>query len=171
MSRSEKLLLVRELPSTIVSTLDVILQDQGYMRLGIEALHEDFSPLLVEEGGPIVFVLSAPQAEWVACFSSLAPDAEWEIAETLASAIECPVVYTIFAPERDTYIYRYWDQGDLHEEIIHMPGGEQVLDESGLLAQLATHGIDAALVDDRIASFGVEHLVVGYGQRNEGVNA
>ena len=171
MSRSEKLTLVREFPSTIVTALDALMQSEGYLRVGAESINEDFTPLLAEEGGPIVFVLSAPQSEWVACFSSLDLDAEWDLVETLAHAIECPVVYAVFAPERGVYLYRYWDRGELHEEIVPADGEAPTLDETALLEKLATHGIDATLVDDRVDSFGAEHLVVGYGQRNEEINA
>jgi len=160
MRRSEKLFLIREQPEAIVPALDTVLGAQGYQRLAAETIHEDFSPLLVEEGGPLAFVLSPPRDEWTACFTSLAFDPEWDLAEALARGLELPVVYALFDGERDIYLYRYFEDGDLREEAL--PDSSARLDEPACLAKLATHGIDVTLVDDRVAGFGQEHLVVGY---------
>ncbi len=161
MSRSEKLILVRELPSTIVNALDAVLDAQGYDRIALQAISEDFTPLLHEPEGPLAFVLSPVRDEWVACFSSLDADAEADLAAALARGIAQPVIYALFDAQRGVVAYRYFEDGDLREEALPGEDGEQ-LDEAGLLAKLEAHGVDAALVDDRAAGFGAEHLVVGY---------
>jgi hypothetical protein len=160
MRRSEKLILVRDLPASIVNALDSIMQDQAFERVALRAITEDFSPLLSEPGGPVVFVLSPPRDEWVACFSSLSPDAESEIAVQLAAALEQPVIYVLLDGDSGRNLYRFFDNGDLHEEAL--PDDETTLDEVALLDKLVAHGIDAALIDDRTTGFGAEHFVVGY---------
>lgn len=164
MSRSEKLILVRELPSTIVTALDAVLEAQGYQRVAAKAISEDFTPLLHEPEGPLAFVLSPVRDEWVACFSSLEADAEADLSAALARGLGQPLIYALFDADRGLVVYRYFENGDLREE--SLPGGDgEQLDEAGLLAKLAAHGVDVALVDDRAAGFGAEHLVVGYTER------
>ena len=162
MRRSEKLILIKDEPAAVVEVLDAILEAQGYERMAAQTISEDFSPLLHEEGGPLAFVLSPPRNEWVACFTSLAFQAEWELAEALARGLEQPVVYALFDAERDVYLYRYFEHGELHEEALPDAAGQEQLDETALLEMLQRHGVDVALVDDRIEGFGQEHLVVGY---------
>ncbi len=99
MSLSEKLILVRDLPSTIVTAIDAIQEAQGYERVAARTISEDFSPILHEPEGPLAFVLSPPHGDWVACFSSLAPDGEAEVARALAAGLEQPVLYAIFGGE------------------------------------------------------------------------
>lgn len=162
MSRSEKLILVHDLPGSIVQALDGILAGQGYVRTAATTIAEDFSPILYEEGGPIAFVLSTPHDDWVACFTSLGVDEEGDLADALARALQQPVVYALFAAEQDLYVYRYWEQGDLREEVLPDADGVERLDEDALLDRLVRHGISPALVDDRASGFGEEHVVVGY---------
>jgi hypothetical protein len=111
-------------------------------------------------------VLSPPHGDWVACFSSLAPDGEAEVARALAAGLEQPVLYAIFGGESGVNVYQYFEQGDLHEEAL--PDGDEgiALDEAALLEKLQTHGVEASLVDDRAAGFGDEHLVIGYALRS-----
>ncbi len=160
MSRSEKLILVRDLPQSIVAALDQILASQGLARVAAESISEDFSPLLHEEGGPLAFVLSAPRGDWVACFSSLDPEAESRLAEHLSAGLDQPVIYALLDGVAGAYLYRRWQSGQLHEEIVSDTGVE--LDEPRLLQRLEEQGLDSALIDDRIVGFGGEHLVVGY---------
>ena len=162
MRRSEKLILIKDEAAAIMEVLDAILEAQGYERLAARAISEDFSPLLYEEGGPLAFVLSPPRNEWVACFTSLALQAEWDLAEALARGLEQPVVYALFDAERDIYLYRYFEHGELREEALPEAPGTQPLDEAALLAILERHGIAEELVDDRVEGFGQEHLVLGY---------
>lgn len=162
MSRSEKLILVRDVPGAIVQALDAILVGQGYARMAAQTISEDFSPILNEPGGPLVFVLSAPHDDWVACFTSLSPEAEAELSGDLSRALQQPVVYALFAPEQDLYVYRYWEAGDLREEALPDASVSEQLDEHGLQERLARHAIPLTLLDDREAGFGEEHIVVGY---------
>ena len=165
MSRSEKLILVKDHPSAVVNALDVILQAQGYERTATQTIQEDFSPLLAEEGGPVAFVLSLPHDEWIVCFTSLAPDAEWQLAEALGRGLEQPVLYALFAAESNVYLYRYFEDGELREEALPDAPDMERLDEGALLSILERHGIAPALVDDRVEGFGEEHIVVGYARR------
>ncbi len=162
MSRSDKVILIKDLPGAIVGALDGILAMQGFERVAVQTISEDFSPLLGEEGGPLAFVLSPPQNEWVACWTSLSPDDEAELAAAIAGGLEQPVVYTIFGGERGLNVYQYFEDGQLHEESLPEEGRDVGLDEPALLEKLAAHGIAATLVDDRAAGFGAEHLVIGY---------
>ena len=164
MSRSEKLILVRELPSTIINVLDDVLAAQGYERVVVQAISEDFTPLLNEPEGPLAFVLYPVRDEWVACFSSLGADAEADVAAALARGVAQPLIYAVFDADHGIAVYRYWENGDLRAEALPGSDGEQ-LDEAGLLAKLTAHGVDVTLVDDRAAGFGDEHLVVGYMRR------
>jgi len=160
MSRSEKLILVRDLPQSIVAALDQILAAQGYVRVAAESISEDFSPLLQEEGGPLAFVLSEPRGDWVACFSSLDPEAESRLAEHLSAGLDQPVIYALLDGLAGAYLYRRWQSGQLHEEIVSDNGAD--LDEASLLQRLQEQGVDSTLIDDRTTGFGSEHLVVGY---------
>lgn len=162
MSRSEKLILVHDVPGAIVQALDAILVEQGYARTAAQTISEDFSPILNETGGPLAFILSSPHDDWVACFTSLAPEPEAELASNISRALEQPVVYALFAPEQDLYVYRYWEAGDLREEALPDIAGAERLDEQGLHDRLSAHGIPLALLDDREAGFGEQHVVVGY---------
>src|SRR5919202_3707058 len=96
MSRSEKLILVKDLPGAIVSALDAIFEAQGFERVAVRTISEDFSPLLQEEGGPIAVVLAPPRNDWIACWTSLDPDAEAQLAAAVAAGLEQPVIYAIF---------------------------------------------------------------------------
>ena len=171
MARNEKLILVKDLPGAVVEALDAIFAAQGYQRMASQTIQEDFSPLLSEAGGPLAIVLSMPRNEWIACFTSLSLQAEWELAEALARALEQPLLHTILGAEHDVYVYRYFVDGQLHAEALPDAPDVERLDEQTLLAKLAQHGIDAALVDDRTQGFGEEHIVLGYNQavgREEG---
>jgi hypothetical protein len=160
--RSEKLMLIRETPPAIVEVLDSILGVQGYARAATRALTEDFTPLLHEQGEPLAFVLSSPRDEWVACFSSLAPTAEWELAEALAAGLEQPLVYVLLQPERDLYLYRRFEDGNLREEALPDAELSARLDEAAVLEKLRDHDVPVELLDDRTSAFGEEHLVLGY---------
>ena len=164
MSRSEKLILVKDVPAAIVEALDVIFGEAGFARLAAETIQEDFTPLLAEEGGPWALVMSPQRGDWVACVTSLSPEADWDLAESLARALRQPVVYALFAAEQEVYVYRYFEDGQLHEEARPGDLSGEPLDESGLLVRLEQRGIDVSLVDDRVAGFGEEHLVLGYSQ-------
>ena len=162
MSRSEKLILIKDLHGAIVDALDGIFAAQGFERAALQTISEDFSPLLHEGGEPLAFVLSPPRDEWVACWTSLDPDAEAEIARALASALEQPVVYALFGGEQGANVYQYYKNGELSEESLPQMPDDPRLDEAALLDKLADHGVDVTLVDDRLAGFGAEHLVIGY---------
>jgi len=162
MARSEKLILIRDTHPAVLEGLDAILTNQGYARTATQTLAEDFSPLLHEEGGPLVFVLSPLRDEWLACFSSLAVVAEWELAEQLAVGLEQPLVYALFDAARDVCLYRYFERGELLEEALAGAETSIPLDEAMLLQKLQAHGIPVELVDDRTTAFGEEHLVLGY---------
>ena len=161
MSRSEKLILLQADPAGCIAALDVILGTRGYRRAATRTIREDFSPLLNEAGDPLAFVFSAPVENWIACFTSLAFAVEWEVAEELAAALEQPLVHAVFDEAYGVYGYRYFEGGELREEAL--PEGDiEALDETMLLHRLQEHGITPELVDDRLAGFGQEHLVVGY---------
>ncbi len=162
MSRNETLILVKNPQSTVVDGLDMIFEARGYRRTILRTIDQDFSPMLGEEGGPLIFVLSQPQDDWIACWTSLPLEGEWEIAESLAQALDEPVACVVLSADPALHIYRYWDQGDLREEATaDMPDNEQ-LNETTLLAHLARHGITEALIDDRVDGYGREHIVAGY---------
>jgi hypothetical protein len=112
--RNEKLILIRELPAAIIDALDGVMESQGLVRVGLREIEEDWTPLLNEVGGPIAFVLSQPQNDWTACFSSLAPDDEWQLAEALAIGLEQPTVYALCNDDTNVYAYRYFENGVLH---------------------------------------------------------
>lgn len=162
MSRNETLILVKNLPSTAIDGLDSVFEVRGYRRTILRTIDEDFTPLLTEEGGPIIFVLSMPQDDWIACWTSLPIDSEWEIAEALAQASEEPVACAVFSSEPSLYVYRYWENGDLREEAVAEMPDNGPLDEPTLLAHLQRHGIVATLIDDRVDGYGHEHIVTGY---------
>jgi hypothetical protein len=163
MPRNEKLMLIRDVPSAIVDALDGVMQTQGLIRVAMREIEEDFTPLLNEAGGPLVVVLSQPRDDWTACFSSLAPDDEWALIEALAVALEQPAVYALFSAATDTYAYRYFADGVLHEEFVPDENASGSLDEVALLDRLGAHGIPLDLIDDRVLNFGAEHIMVGYG--------
>lgn len=162
MQRNEKLTLIRDLPTAIIAVLDGVMATQGLRRIATRELEEDFTPLLNEPGGPLVFVLSQPRDDWTACFSSLVADDEWQLAEALASELEQPTAYVVISEDAERYAYRYFADGVLHEEFIPDDTGEERLDLETLLGKLAAHGIPLDLIDDRSAGFGSEHIMVGY---------
>jgi hypothetical protein len=129
--------------------------------VGLREIEEDFTPLLNEFGGPIVFVLSQPQNDWTACFSSLPPDDEWQLAEALAIGLEQPTAYALCNDDASLYAYRYFENGVLHEE--YAPDDDDGFDAATLLNRLAQHQIPAELLDDRTLNFGAAHILVGYG--------
>ncbi len=161
MQRNEKLLLIRDVPAAIIDALDGIMAAQGLLRIATREIAEDFTPLLTEQGGPTVVVLSQAKDDWTACFSSLTPDVEWQLAEALAVGLDQPTAYAVFSDATDTYAYRYFVDGVLHEEFL--PTGGERLDGVTLRERLAAHAIPAELIDDRTLSFNEQHLLVGYG--------
>ena len=161
MQRHEKLMLIRDVPAAIIDTLNAIMATQGQIRLATRELTEDFTPLLTEEGGPTVFVLSQTKQDWTACFSSLAADDEWQLAEAIALSLQQPTAFVVFSDTTDTYAYRFFAEGILHEE--HTPTNEERLDGGVLSEKLAAHAIPLELIDDRTLSFDEEHVLVGYG--------
>lgn len=162
MQRNEKLTLIRDLPATIIAALDGVLAAQGLRRVATRELEEDWTPLLNEPGGPLVFVLSQPRDDWTACFSSLMADDEWQLAETLAIELEQPTAYVVISEDTERYAYRYFADGILHEEFVPDDSVEQPLDLETLLSNLAAHSIPLELIDDRTLGFGSEHIMVGY---------
>jgi hypothetical protein len=158
--RNEKLILIRDVPAAVVDALDAVMAAQGLMRIAVRELQEDFTPLLTEAGGPIVFVLSQPQNDWTACFSSLAPDDEWQLTEALAVGLEQPTVYALFNDVASVHAYRYFEDGVLHEE--RTPEDDESLSGEALIERLKNHGIPLDLIDDRALNFGAEHILVGY---------
>lgn len=160
MQRNEKVILIREIPAAIIDALDGVMEAQGLARVALREIEEDFTPLLNEAGGPIVFVLSQPQNDWTACFSSLLPDDEWQIVEALAIGLEQPTAYALCNDDTGVYAYRYFENGVLHQE--HSPEDGEPFDGAALLDALAQHQIPSELLDDRTLSFGAEHILVGY---------
>ncbi len=160
MQRNEKLILIHDVPAAIVDALDGMMATQGLMRVAMHEIQEDFTPLLTETGGPIVFVLSQPHNDWTACFSSLAPDDEWQLTEALAVGLEQPTVYALFNDDTSVYAYRYFENGVLHEE--YSPEDGEDFDGAALTERLTNRGISLELVDDRMLNFGAEHILVGY---------
>lgn len=162
MDRNEKLLLIRDVPAAIIDALDGVMETQGLVRVALREIEEDWTPLLADDGGPLVFVLSQPKDEWTACFSSLAPDAEWDLCAALAIALEQPTAYALLSDATDTSAYRYFSEGVLHEEYMPDEQPDMRLDAAALLDRLAQHDIPLDLIDDRTQGFGNQHLVVGY---------
>jgi hypothetical protein len=162
MQRNEKLTLIRDLPAAIIATLDGVLATQGLRRVATRELEEDFTPLLTEPGGPLVFVFSQPHDDWTACFSSLEADDEWQLAETLAIELEQPTAYVVISEDIEQYAYRYFADGVLHEEFLPDDSADERLDLATLLDKLSAHGISLDLIDDRSVGFGAEHIMVGY---------
>ncbi len=162
--RDEKLMLIRDVPPAIIDALDGVLAAQGLQRVAMRELREDWTPLLSEPGGPVVFVLSQPQNDWTACFSSLDAEVEWAITEALAVGLEQPVIYALFSDTTDTYAYRYFESGVLHEEWLPDQYDSPRLTSDSLIERLVTHGVPLALIDDRTLHFGAEHVLVGYAQ-------
>ena len=160
MDRNEKLVLIRDVPAAIVDALDGIMATQGLSRIATREIAEDFTPLLSEDGGPVVFVLSEMTDDWTACYSSLTVDDEWQLCEVLAISLEQPTAYAIFSDATATYAYRYFADSVLHEE--RLPDDDTTLDSAGLVERLAAHAIPQALIDDRTLSFDQQHLLVGY---------
>lgn len=162
MSRNETLILVKNPQSTVIDGLDMLMAARDYERTILRTIDEDFTPMLTEQGGPVVFVLSQPEDDWIACWTSLPVDGEWEIAQMLAVATEEPVAAVVFNADPAMHIYRFWDNGDLREEATaDMPDNED-LTETSLLAHLARHGIAESLIDDRVDGYGREHIALGY---------
>ncbi len=93
------------------------------------------------------------------------------MAEALARGLEQPLVYALFDDDNLVYLYRYFENGALHEEALPEAPTAQPLDEAGLFALLERHGVGPELVDDRTQGFGEEHLVVGYTRRSADVEA
>lgn len=160
MQRNEKMILIREVPAAIIDALDGVMAAQGLVRVALREIEEDWTPLLNEVGGPIVFVLSEPQNDWTACFSSFAPDDEWQLAEALAIGLEQPAVYALCNDDSAVYAYRYFENGVLHQE--YSPEDGESFDADSLLAALAQHQIPIELLDDRTLTFGAKHILVGY---------
>lgn len=160
MQRNEKVILIREIPAAIIDALDGVMEAQGLARVALREIEEDFTPLLNEAGGPLVFVLSQPQNDWTACFSSLVPDDEWQLVEALAIGLEQPTAYALCNDDTGVYAYRYFENGVLHQE--YSPEDGDHFDASALLDLLAQHEIPNELLDDRTLSFGAEHILVGY---------
>jgi hypothetical protein len=163
MLRNEKLILIRDVPPAIIDALDGVMAAQGMQRVAMRELREDWTPLLAEPGEPVVFVLSQPQNDWTACFSSLDPDAEWAITEALALGLEQPAIYALFSDDTGTYAYRYFEDGVLHEELLPDQDDSSRLDSDSLIERLMTHGVSLDLIDDRTINFGADHVLVGYG--------
>ena len=169
MQRNEKLLLIRDLPAAIVDVLDGIMAAHGLLRVALREIEEDFTPLLNETGGPVVFVLSQPQNDWTACFSSLSPDDEWQLAEALAVGLEQPTMYALCNDVTNGYAYRYFENGILHEE--YAPEDGTAFSADALLERLAQHAIPLDLLDDRALNFGAEHILVGYSSERPAASA
>lgn len=165
MQRNEKIIFVRDVSAAVIEALDGVMTAQGLLRIATREIAEDWTPLLTEFGGPTVFVLSQPKQDWTACFSSLAIDDEWQIAEAIAQALAQPTVYAIWSDATGSFAYRYFDEGLLREE--YMPGVDQRLDSAALDERVAAHGIPPELIDDRELSFNEEHLLVGYGTERQ----
>lgn len=159
MSRNESVILIKAMPGAVTAVLDEMLASQGLVRAATRAIRADFTPLLNEPGEPLAFVLSEPQAEWLACWTSLGLDAEWDVAERLARGLQQPVLCAIFAANRGMFAYRYWENGDLRAEAL--PNASSV-NEAGLLAELRGRGVPLALIDDLDNGWAREHLVLGY---------
>ncbi|HEX6291513.1 MAG TPA: hypothetical protein VFZ66_20185 [Herpetosiphonaceae bacterium] len=166
MQRNEKLMVIHDVPAAIVDALDGVMAAQGLVRVVVREIEEDFTPLLNEPGGPLIFVLSQPQNDWTACFSSLEPDAEWQLIEALSVALEQPAVYALFSDTTSVYAYRYFENGVLHEE--YTPDEGERFSADMLLERLANHGISLDLIDDRTLNFGAEHILVGYSGEEQG---
>lgn len=167
MNRNEKLVLIRDVPAAIIEALDGVMATQSLLRIVTREMEEDWSPLLSEAGGPTVFVLSQPSNDWTACFSSLAPTDEWQLAEALALSLEQPTIYALLSDDTNTYVYRYFADGELHEEFIPDDNETALLDAASLLNRLEAHGVPLELLDDRTVNFGAEHVLVGYRREHD----
>lgn len=162
MQRNEKLMLIRDVPAAIIDALDSVMETQHFVRLFLREIEEDWTPLLNEAGGPLVFVLSQPQDDWTAVFSSLVLDDEAAVAEAIAIGLEQPTIYTILSDDIGQYGYRYFADGVLHEEYLPDGAVDERLDADGLMQRLEAHGVPPTLIDDRVLTFGAQHLLVGY---------
>ncbi len=166
MTRSDKLLLIHDTPEAIVQALDAIMLSLGRRRVALRELDEDFTPLLADPGEPQVVVLSPAHDEWTACFTSLSPDQDWDLAEALGVGTEQPVAFVLVDEMLSVYAYRYFADGVLHEELLPDESVELGIDADALLERAARHGIPRSLVDDRVLDFGQRHLLVAYGIEN-----
>lgn len=162
MQRNEKLMLIRDVPAAIIDALDAVMETQGLMRVFLREIEEDWTPLLNEEGGPLVFVLSQPYDEWTAIFSSLPMDDELVVAEALAFGLEQPTLSVLLSDDTGVYGYRYFDEGVLHEEFLPDGSVERRLDFDALVERLRAHHVPLAAIDDRVLNFGAVHILVGY---------
>lgn len=163
MNRSDKLLLIHDSPEAAVEALDAIMASVGRQRVAIREFDEDFTPLLADPGEPQVVVLSPAHNDWTACFTSLTPDQDWELAEALALGSEQPVAFLLVDDTMDVYAYRYFADGVLQEETLPQESAELGIDAEALLERVERHGIPRSLVDDRVLNFGQRHLLVAYG--------
>jgi hypothetical protein len=161
MQRTEKLIVVRDLPAAVAEAIDGIMATQGMTQIAAREIEEDFTPLINDPAGPVVIILSEPHDDWTACYTSLSPDDEWALSEALALALEQPTVFALIDDVRNVYAYRYFDDGVLHEEALP-DDMEARLDGTALLERWARHGIPTTLIDDRAAGFGAPHLLLGY---------
>lgn len=162
MQRNDKLMMIRDVPAAIVDALDAVMETQGYRRVFVREIEEDWTPLLNEAGGPLVFVLTDPRNDWTGVFSSLAADDEWALAEAVARGLEQPTMYALLSDDTATYGYRYFENGVLHEEYVPGDVDAAPFDGGALLQRLQRHGVPVDLIDDRVLNFGAEHLLVGY---------
>lgn len=166
MQRNEKIVLIREVPSAIIEALDGVMDAQGLMRLATREIAEDFTPLLADPDGPVAVVLSLPNNDWTACWTSLAPDDEWMLAEAIAVGLSQPTVYAVLSDDTTTYAYRYFEDAILHEEFLPDDLSAR-FDAETLLARLAARDIPLELLDDRTQNFGAEHILIGYGREQD----
>jgi hypothetical protein len=166
MTRSDKLLLIHDTSEAIVQALDAIMLSLGRRRVALRELDEDFTPLLADPGEPQVVVLSPAHDDWTACFTSLSPDQDWDLAEALGVGTEQPVAFVLVDEMLSVYAYRYFADGVLHEELLPEESVELGIDADALLERAARHGIPRSLVDDRVLGFGQRHLLVAYGTMN-----
>ena len=163
MSRSDKLFLVHDTPEATVEALDAIMASIGRRRVALRELDELADPVRrVHE-----VVLSPSHNDWIACFTSLTPDQDWDLAEALAVGTEQPVAFLLIDDTQNVYAYRYFVDGVLHEETLPEESIEQGLDADALLERAERHGIPRSLVDDRVLGFGQRHLMVAYGMMSD----
>jgi hypothetical protein len=166
MNLNELLLLIRETPATVAIALDELMASRGYVAVAARDLHQDFTPLLVTDDGGVAFVLSQPREDWIACFTSLDATDLWEIVEDLARAISQPLFLILVAQAHDIVAYRYFFEGNLRAELEPGPGQPPALDQAGLVELLASHGVPAELLYDRVEHFGEEHLGIAYARHD-----
>lgn len=162
MTRSDKLVLIHESPEAAVEALDAIMVGFGRRRVALRELDEDFTPLLADPGEPQVVVLSPALDEWTACFTSLTPDQDWDLAEALGIGTEQPVAFVLVDELLSVYAYRYFADGVLQEELLPAEAAELGVDTTALLERVERHGISRSLIDDRVLGFGQRHLLVAY---------